>query len=64
MFVVLPLLLATAPAAVPPSATRVATATVRIIKLEPVAANANPKEPKPADRQYRRREAMPLVEFF
>jgi hypothetical protein len=64
VFALLPLLLAATPAALPPRTTRVATATVQIIKMEPVSANADPKDPKPVDRQYRRRDTMPLVEFF
>jgi hypothetical protein len=65
MFAFLPLLLAATPAAPPPPrAIIVASATVEIIRLEPVSANAEPKDTKPADRQYRRRDTMPLVEFF
>ena len=64
MIAFLPLLLAATPAAPPPNAVRVASATVQIVRLEPVSASADPKDAKPADRQYRRRDTMPLVEFF
>jgi hypothetical protein len=63
----LPLLLAAgpvAPEATPPRVSRVATATVNIIRLEPVSVQIDSKEAKSADRQYRRRDALPLVEFF
>jgi hypothetical protein len=68
MFALLPLLLAAAPlanpTAPPPRATRVASATVQIIKLEPVSAVADPAIATAVDRQYRRRETMPLVDFY
>jgi hypothetical protein len=63
----LPLLLAATPVvpeAMPSRVSRVATATVQIIRLESVSAQVEPKEAKPADRQYRQRDDMPLVEFF
>jgi hypothetical protein len=63
----LPLLLAAAsaaPEATPARVSRVATATVRIIRLEPVSAQAKSKDNKSADRQFRKRDDMPLVEFF
>jgi hypothetical protein len=63
----MPLLLAAtpvAPEAAPTRVSRVATATVQIIRLEPVLVEVDPKEPTRADRQYRRRDTMPLVEFF
>jgi hypothetical protein len=63
----LPLLLAAGPVAseAPPSRiSRVATATVQIIRLEPVSVQLDSMEAKSADRQYRRRDTMPLVEFF
>jgi hypothetical protein len=63
----LPLLLAATPAA--PEATsarvsRIVTATVQIIRLEPISAQVDSKEVRSADRQYRQRDHMPLVEFF
>jgi hypothetical protein len=63
----LPLLLAAGPVALeatPSRVSRVATATVQIIRLEPVSVQIDSKEAKSADRQYRRRDTMPLVEFF
>ena len=67
MIALLPLLLAATPAA--PEATsarvsRVATATVQIIRLEQVFTQAPSKDTKSADRQFRKRDDMPLVEFF
>lgn len=53
-----------APVATPARVSRVATATVQIIRLEPVSVQVDPQEAKPADRQYRQRDALPLVEFF
>ena len=67
MFALLPFLLAAAPMATPaapPRVSRVATATVQIIKLESVSADADRNSAVPVDRQYRQRDAMPLVEFF
>ena len=63
----LPLLLAatsSAPEVTPARVSRVATATVQIIKLEPVSARIDSTDAKSADRQFRRRDKMPLVEFF
>jgi hypothetical protein len=69
MIALIPLLLATA--AVPteaPAARRgaqvTATASVTIIRAEPVSVQKEASAPAPTDRQYRRRDAMPLVEFF
>lgn len=67
MIALLPLLLAATPGA--PEATsarvsRVATTTVQIIRLEPVSARIDSKDAQSADRQFRHRDAMPLVEFF
>jgi hypothetical protein len=64
MFALLPLLLAATPAAPPPRATRVATATVQIIRLEPVITEPEPTDVQPTDRQYRKRGTMPLTEFY
>jgi hypothetical protein len=67
MIALLPLLLAAtpvAPEAAPARVSRVATATVQIIRLERVSAPADSRSPTSADRQYRQRDAMPLVEFF
>jgi hypothetical protein len=64
MFALLPLLLAATPAAPPPRPTRVATAMVQIIRLEPVITEPEPKDVQPTDRQYRKRDTMPLTEFF
>jgi hypothetical protein len=69
MIAFLPLLLAAAPVAgdsvvVKRPATRVASASVRIIHAEritPEAVEANSAKP---DRQVRQREAKPLVEFL
>jgi uncharacterized membrane protein len=63
----LPLLLAatsSAPEATPARVSRVATVTVQIIKLEPVSARVTSKDINSADRQFRQRDEMPLVEFF
>jgi hypothetical protein len=63
----LPFLLVAAPVspeAMPSRVSRVATATVQIIKLESVSSKIEPSETRSVDRQYRQRDAMPLVEFF
>jgi len=63
----LPLLLAatsSAPEVTPARVSRVATATVEIIRLERVSVQAPSKDTKSSDRQFRQREDMPLVEFF
>jgi hypothetical protein len=67
MIALLPLLLAatsSAPGATPARVNRAATVTVQIIKLETVSAQGTSKDTKSADRQYRQRDDMPLVEFF
>jgi hypothetical protein len=43
---------------------RIATVTVQIIKLETVSVQVTSKDTKSADRQFRQRDEMPLVEFF
>ncbi len=68
MIALLPLLIAAAPVppvqTTQPRASRVATATVRIIRAERIEADPDPQAGKLADRQYRRRGGMPLTEFF
>jgi hypothetical protein len=67
VFALLPLLLAATPATAPtPPArvSRVGTATVQIIRAEPVSAEPRASEVKKPDRQYRRRDEAPLVEFY
>ena len=67
MIALLPLLLAAAPVAphaAPARVTRVATATVQIIRLERVSVRTEPQKPQSVNRQYRERDAMPLVEFY
>jgi hypothetical protein len=67
VFALLPLLLAATPADAPTSSarvTRVGTATVQIVRAEPVSAEPRKPDTKQPDRQYRRRDQMPLVEFF
>ena len=67
VFALLPLLLAASPATAPaPSvrASRIGTATVQIIRAEPVSVEPTISEEKQPDRQYRRRDQIPLVEFF
>ena len=67
MIVFLPMLLATTPVAdtqVWRPATKVAVATVTIIRAESVEIpKANAKATQ-QDRQYRNRDSAPLVEFF
>lgn len=68
MIVLLPLLLAAAPvyggdAQAPLRAVRVATATVTIIQAERISSSIVETNAKP-DRQIRRREQKPLIEFF
>jgi hypothetical protein len=67
MIALLPLLLAAAPVADADArrpASRVAVATVTIIRAERVEVKPPPARGKPQDRQYRRRDAVPMVEFF
>jgi hypothetical protein len=65
MSALLSLLLAATPLATPlPPARRVGVASVEIIQLEPVSVTPATGNARAADRQYRRRDAMPLVEFF
>ncbi len=67
VFALLPLLLAATPATAPtPPArvSRVGSATVQIIRAEPVSAEPRASDVKQPDRQYRRRDQVPLVEFF
>jgi hypothetical protein len=67
MIAFLPLLLATTPVAdtqVRRPATKVAVATVTIIQAEPVEVKKPTEKATPPDRQYRNRDAVPLVEFF
>ena len=67
MIALLPLLLAAAPVATEaarPRVSRVAMASVTIIRAEPVEVEQPPSGDKHYDRQYRRRDAVPMVEFF
>lgn len=68
MMALLPLLFAVAPvsagdAQVPVRAVKVATATVTIIQAERITPSIGETNAK-RDRQIRRREQKPLVEFF
>jgi hypothetical protein len=68
MIVLLPLMFAAAPVSggdgrAPERAIRVATATVTIIQPERISPSIVEADAKP-DRQIRRREQKPLVEFF
>ena len=63
----LPLMLAASPATaptVPSRVSRVGSATVQIIRAEPVSAKPRVEDIKQRDRQYRQRESMPLVDFY
>ncbi len=68
MIALIPLLLAASPVAGDPPARRpvisVATASVTIIRAEPVAVKPQPSAAPQTDRQYRQRDAVRLVEFF
>lgn len=44
-------------------AVRVATASATIIRAERVSPTPNPAEPPKQDRQIRKREEKPLIEF-
>lgn len=62
----LPLMLAAAPVVVDGvrPVSRVAVASVIIIRAEQVEVDEPPLHAKRHDRQYRRRDAVPMVEFF
>jgi hypothetical protein len=63
----LPLLLAATPATAPnasPRVSRVGTATVQIIRAESVTPKSPEQDRKRRDRQYRKRDNMPLVDFY
>jgi hypothetical protein len=67
VFALVPLLLAATPVAQnapSPRVSRVATASVQIIRLEPVSARPETGDDKSSDRQYRQRDNMPLVDFY
>ena len=67
MIALLPLLLAAAPVsseAVRPRVSKAAMASVTIIRSEPVEVEPPHSGAKHYDRQYRRRDAVPMVEFF
>ena len=67
MIALLPLLLAAAPvgdADARRPVSRVAVASVTIIAAERVEVKPPSSRDKPQDRQYRRRNAVPMVEFF
>lgn len=67
MIAFLPLLLAAAPVATEaarPRVSRVAMASVTIIRTEPVEVEQPPSRAEHYDRQYRHRDAVPMVEFF
>ncbi len=67
MIALLPLLLATASVADTDArrpVSRVAVASVTIIAAERVEVNPPPAQGKEQDRQYRRRDTVPMVEFF
>ena len=67
MIALLPLLLVAAPVATEaarPRVSRVAMASVTIIRAEPVEFEQPHSRIQHYDRQYRRRDAVPMVEFF
>ena len=69
MIALLPLLLATAPVVGDAAPVRrpvnvMATASVTIIRAEPVEAKPQPASAAQTDRQYRQRDSAPMVEFF
>jgi hypothetical protein len=64
VFALLPLLLAASPATAPVPPVRASRIGTAIIKAEPVSVEPTSSEEKQPDRQYRRRDQIPLVEFF
>jgi hypothetical protein len=68
MIALIPLLMAAAPVAGDPPMHRpviaVATASVTIIRAEAVVVKPLPFAAPQTDRQYRKRDSVPLVEFF
>ena len=67
MIALLSLLLAAAPVAGEATRariSRIAVASVTIIRAEPIEVEQRPLQDKPHDRQYRHRDAVPMVEFF
>jgi hypothetical protein len=66
MIALLPLLLAAAPAPVAERmpVSKVATASVTIIRAETIEVEPKPSTPPKPDRQYRQRDSVPMVEFY
>ena len=67
VFALLPLLLAATPATAPTPPARVGRggpASVQVIRAGAVSAEPRASDVKQPDRQYRRRDQVPLVEFF
>ena len=65
MIALLLLMIADAPLAeARPAVSRIAVTTVTIIRAEPVAVLSPAPSAKQPDRQYRQRDAVPMVEFF
>jgi len=69
MIALLPLLLATAPAAADAAPMRrpvavMATASVTIVRAERVEVKLQPDSRPQTDRQYRQRDSAPMVDFY